>query len=128
MVFQVSIGFSDLVNDQAKDDESRKYALFIGDTIQVNKDEAATVFTVPKKKIENVGIFIKVSGMANQFVGSYLISRITPSKIKKAEEEKDNEDSEAEEKNKNTAVEILSKATRGAVLQNKTRVCILTII
>lgn len=60
MVFQVSIGFSDLVNDQAKDDESRKYALFIGDTIQVNKDEAATVFTVPKKKIENVGIFIKV--------------------------------------------------------------------
>ena len=61
MVFQVSIGFSDLVNDEAKEDEGKKYALFIGDTVQVNKEEPATVFTVPKKKVENVGIFIKVS-------------------------------------------------------------------
>ena len=61
MVFQVSIGFSDLINSGAKDDEGKKYALFIGDTVQVNKDEPATVLTQAKKKIENVGIFINVS-------------------------------------------------------------------
>lgn len=97
MVFQVSIGFSDLVNPEAKDDESKKYALFIGDTIQVNKDEAATVFTVPKKKIENIGIFIK------------------------GDADKDKDGSDADEPS-SSAVEILNKATRGAVLQNKTRV------
>ena len=89
MVFQVSIGFSDLVNPQAKKDEAKTYALFIGDTVQVNKvitrslllclfcvffliakmnnvfsyskDEAATLFTQSKKKMENVAIFLDVS-------------------------------------------------------------------
>ena len=60
MTFQVSIGFSDLTNPEAKEDEGKKYSLFIGDTIQVNKEEPATVFTQAKKKIESVGIFIKV--------------------------------------------------------------------
>lgn len=68
MVFQVSIGFSDLVNAEAKDEESKKYALFIGDTIQVNKEDAATVFTVPKKKMENIGIFIKVSAQIREIL------------------------------------------------------------
>ena len=61
MTFQVSIGFSDLVNSEAKEDEGKKYSLFIGDTIQINKDEPATVYTQAKKKIESVGIFIKAS-------------------------------------------------------------------
>lgn len=43
MVFQISIGFSDLKNDSAKDDESKKYALFIGDTILVNDEVLADV-------------------------------------------------------------------------------------
>lgn len=60
MTFQVSIGFSDLTNAEAKEDEAKKYSLFIGDTVQVNKDEPALVFTQAKKKIESVGIFIKV--------------------------------------------------------------------
>lgn len=59
MTFQISIGFSDLTNPEAKDSEGKKYALFIGDTVQVNKEEPASVLTQSKKKIENVGIFIK---------------------------------------------------------------------
>jgi nucleosome binding factor SPN SPT16 subunit len=59
MIFQVSIGFSDLINPEAKEDEAKKYALFIGDTILVNKDAAATALTLPKKKIENIAIFVK---------------------------------------------------------------------
>ena len=37
MVFQVSIGFSGLTNPDAKESEGKTYALFIGDTILVNK-------------------------------------------------------------------------------------------
>ena len=37
MVFQVSIGFSALENPHAKDDRSKTYALFIGDTVVVNE-------------------------------------------------------------------------------------------
>jgi nucleosome binding factor SPN SPT16 subunit len=37
MIFQVSIGFSDLVNVDAKEAEAKKYALFLGDTVQVKK-------------------------------------------------------------------------------------------
>ena len=59
MIFQVSVGFSDLVNPEAKDDEAKKYALFLGDTIQINKDEVAAVLTQSKKKIENIAIFVK---------------------------------------------------------------------
>ena len=60
MTFQISIGFSDLTNPEGKSDEAKKYALFIGDTVQVNKDdEAASVLTSAKKKMENIGIFIK---------------------------------------------------------------------
>jgi nucleosome binding factor SPN SPT16 subunit len=38
MVFQISIGFSDLKNDSAKDNESKNYALFVGDTVLVNDE------------------------------------------------------------------------------------------
>jgi nucleosome binding factor SPN SPT16 subunit len=37
MVFQVSIGLSGLTNPDAKEDEGKNYALFIGDTVIVNK-------------------------------------------------------------------------------------------
>lgn len=98
MTFQVSIGLSDLVNPESKDEQNKKYALFIGDTVQVNKDEAATVFTQSKKKMENVGIFIK---------------------DEEADEESEND--EKNTKNKKESVDLLSRATRGAVLQTKTR-------
>lgn len=99
MTFQISVGFSDLVNPEAKESESKKYALFIGDTVTVNKDEPATVLTQSKKKIENVGIFIK-------------------------DEEDAGEESEEEKKSgkkNNQTVDLLARTTRGAILQNKTR-------
>lgn len=37
MTFQVSIGFSGLENADGKDDQSKIYALFIGDTVLVNE-------------------------------------------------------------------------------------------
>lgn len=37
MVFSISLGFADMINPDAKKDEQKKYALFIGDTIQINE-------------------------------------------------------------------------------------------
>lgn len=37
MTFQISIGFSGLTNPDGKDDQSKTYALFIGDTVVVNE-------------------------------------------------------------------------------------------
>ena len=37
MVFNINVGFSDLVNSETKDNEGKKYALFLGDTVVVNE-------------------------------------------------------------------------------------------
>lgn len=37
MVFGISLGFSDLINKEGKKEEQKKYALFIGDTVQINE-------------------------------------------------------------------------------------------
>lgn len=37
MVFNVNVGLSNLTNSEAKDKESKNYALFIGDTVFVNE-------------------------------------------------------------------------------------------
>lgn len=37
MVLSISLGFADLENKEGKKDEQKKYALFIGDTIQINE-------------------------------------------------------------------------------------------
>lgn len=59
-VFNVNLGFSGLTNTDAKDNESKKYALFIGDTVVVNEDSATTILTASsKKKLKNVGVFLK---------------------------------------------------------------------
>lgn len=100
MIFNVSIGFSDLTNPDAKEDEAKKYALFLGDTIQVNKDEAATILTQSKKKIENIAIFVKDED---------------------DESDKDQEENDKQKKAKDNANEILTRGTRGALLSNKTR-------
>ena len=99
MVFQVSIGFSDLSNPGAKEDEAKKYALFIGDTVLVNKDQAATVLTLPKKKIENIAIFVN----------------------EEDEKEEEEKDQKSGKENKSQAADILTRGSRGAILQNKTR-------
>ncbi|XP_064197902.1 FACT complex subunit SPT16-like [Anguilla rostrata] len=91
MVLSVSLGLAELLNKEGKK-EQQKYALFIGDTVQINEDEAATVLTPVKKKIKNVGIFLK-------------------------NEDEDEDDEEADD-----AEELLGRGARGvALLTDRTR-------
>uniref|UniRef100_UPI00358DD996 FACT complex subunit SPT16-like n=1 Tax=Myxine glutinosa TaxID=7769 RepID=UPI00358DD996 len=59
MVFSINIGLSDLENADGKTPQSKKYALFLGDTVLVNEDGLAQVLTTVKKKAKNIGIFLK---------------------------------------------------------------------
>ncbi|XP_031569470.1 FACT complex subunit SPT16-like [Actinia tenebrosa] len=59
MVFNINAGFSGLVNKKADNDVNKNYALFIGDTVLVNENSPATILTPAKKKINNIGIFLK---------------------------------------------------------------------
>ncbi|NIG60697.1 suppressor of Ty 16-like protein [Pontoporia blainvillei] len=59
MVFSINLGFSDLTNKEGKKPEEKTYALFIGDTVLVDEDGPATILTSVKKKVKNVGIFLK---------------------------------------------------------------------
>uniref|UniRef100_A0A671L926 FACT complex subunit n=1 Tax=Sinocyclocheilus anshuiensis TaxID=1608454 RepID=A0A671L926_9TELE len=93
MVFSISLGLADMINKEGKKDEQKKYALFIGDTIQINEEDQATVLTPVKKKIKNVGIFLK------------------------------NADEEDDEEEDDNAEELLGKGARGAaLLTDRTRV------
>ncbi|XP_069689096.1 FACT complex subunit spt16 isoform X1 [Periplaneta americana] len=94
MVFNVNVGLSGLTNKEATDKEGKVYALFVGDTVQVNVDQPATVLTPSKKRIKNVGIFLK-----------------------------DDEDDEEEEEKEKTRKEpeILGRGKRTAVLESKLR-------
>ncbi|KAK0141606.1 FACT complex subunit SPT16 [Merluccius polli] len=83
MVLSISLGLADLVNKEGKKEEQKKYALF---------DEAATVLTPVKKKIKNVGIFLK------------------------------NDDEEDEEEDADDAEELLGKGARSVnLLADRTR-------
>ncbi|XP_048039478.1 FACT complex subunit SPT16 isoform X2 [Megalobrama amblycephala] len=86
MVFSISLGLADLINKEGKKDEQKKYALFVGDTIQINEEDQATILTPVKKKIKNVGIFLK------------------------------NDDEDDEEEEDNNADDLLGKGARGAAL------------
>lgn len=59
MVFNVAIGLSDLKNEAATDAEGRIYALFIADTVLVQKDKPADILTTNKKRLKNIAIFLK---------------------------------------------------------------------
>ncbi|XP_033331840.1 SPT16 homolog, facilitates chromatin remodeling subunit dre4 isoform X1 [Megalopta genalis] len=59
MVFNVNVGLSNLSNSEANEKEGKMYALFIGDTVMVNEGQPATNLTPSKKKVKNVGIFVK---------------------------------------------------------------------
>ncbi|XP_068904164.1 FACT complex subunit spt16 isoform X2 [Tenebrio molitor] len=94
MVFNVNMGFSNLQNKDASDKEGKTYALFIGDTVMVNEGQPATVLTISKKKIKNIGIFLK--------------------------DESDDEDNDDEKENA-PKPEILGRGKRTAVLESKLR-------
>ncbi|XP_012668988.1 FACT complex subunit SPT16 [Otolemur garnettii] len=91
MVFSINLGFSDLINKEGKKTEEKTYALFIGDTVLVDEDGPATVLTSVKKKVKNVGIFLK------------------------------NEDDEEEEEEKDEAEDLLGRGSRAALLTERTR-------
>ncbi|MBW01061.1 FACT complex subunit SPT16, partial [Eschrichtius robustus] len=91
MVFSINLGFSDLTNKEGKKPEEKAYALFIGDTVLVDEDGPATILTSVKKKVKNVGIFLK------------------------------NEDEEEEEEEKDEAEDLLGRGSRAALLTERTR-------
>ncbi|KAJ2952572.1 hypothetical protein O0L34_g6895 [Tuta absoluta] len=59
MVFNINIGLANLTNSAATEKEGKTYALFIGDTVLVNEEQPASLLTQSKKKIKNIGIFLK---------------------------------------------------------------------
>ncbi|XP_015121825.1 FACT complex subunit spt16 isoform X5 [Diachasma alloeum] len=95
MVFNVNVGLSNLSNAEATDKEGKSYALFIGDTVVVNETaNPATVLTTSKKKMKNIGIYVK------------------------DEEEEEEEESGKENEPK---PEILGRGKRSAVIESKLR-------
>jgi len=96
MVFNLHVGISNLINPDATDKEGKNYALFIGDTVLVGEQSPASVMTPSKKKIKNVGIFIKDDS-----------------------DEEDVDDKKAAKEDQGT--EILGRSKRNAVLESKLR-------
>ena len=95
MVFNINMGFSNLQNKEASDKEGKVYALFIGDTVLVNEGQAATILTPSKKKMKNIGIFLK--------------------------DESDEEDNDEEKENTPKQPEIMGRGKRTAVIESKLR-------
>ncbi|XP_053625747.1 FACT complex subunit spt16 isoform X1 [Plodia interpunctella] len=96
MVFNINIGLANLQNSAATDKEGKTYALFIGDTVLVNEEQPASLLTQSKKKIKNIGIFLK----------------------------DDDEDEEEEKENKTEILgqhAIISRGKRTAVIESKLR-------
>lgn len=61
MVFNISIGFTNLKNKSAKEEANKTYGLFLGETVSIgDKDAPATVLTTSKKQMKNIGMFLKV--------------------------------------------------------------------
>ncbi|KAJ9590632.1 hypothetical protein L9F63_016343 [Diploptera punctata] len=94
MIFNVNVGLSGLTNKEATEKEGKVYALFIGDTVHVNVDQPATILTSSKKKIKNVGIFVK---------------------------DEEDEDEEEEKEKSSKEPEILGRGKRSTVLESKLR-------
>ena len=62
MVFNISIGFTNLKNKNAKEEANKSYGLFLGETVAIgDKDSSATVLTTSKKQMKNIGMFLKVN-------------------------------------------------------------------
>lgn len=99
MVFNLNIGLSSLLNKNASDKEGKTIALYIGDTVLINDAEnPASILTQSKKKIKNIGIFLK------------------------DDESEEDEEVETSHKSKKAPNEMLeSRGKRTTVLENKLR-------
>lgn len=95
MVFNVYVGLSGLTNKEASEKEGKTYALFLGDSVIVNDLGPASVLTQSKKKVKNIGIFLR-------------------------DNEEGDEDEEEEESTENRQ-EILGRGKRSTVLDTKLR-------
>uniref|UniRef100_UPI00398E9FC7 FACT complex subunit SPT16 n=1 Tax=Pristiophorus japonicus TaxID=55135 RepID=UPI00398E9FC7 len=91
MMFSINLGFSAMDNKEGKTAEEKTYALFIGDTVQINEDGPASIITTVKKKVKNVGIFLK------------------------------NEDEEEEDEVKDEAEDLLGRGGKASLLTERTR-------
>lgn len=96
MVFNVCVGLANLTNKDASDKEGKIYALFLGDTVIVNDSGPATVLTNAKKKIKNIGIFLR-------------------------DNEEGDDDEEDDEQEGENGQEILGRGKRSTVLDTKLR-------
>lgn len=96
MVFNLCVGLAGLTNKDASDKEGKTYALFIGDTVVVNESGPASLLTQSKKKIKNIGIFLR-------------------------DNEEGEEDEEDEEQDTEGGKEILGRGKRSTVLDTKLR-------
>lgn len=97
MVFNVNVGISGLTNPDASEKEGKTYALFIGDTVLVGDQSPASIMTPSKKKIKNIGIFIKDD----------------------SEEEDDVDEKEVQKEDKTST--MLGRSKRNTVLDSKLR-------
>ncbi|XP_043281319.1 FACT complex subunit spt16 isoform X1 [Venturia canescens] len=95
MVFNINVGLANLTNPDASDREGKTYALFIGDTVMVNEGQPATNLTPSKKKIKNVGIYLK--------------------------DDEEEEEEEGSGKENEAKPEILGRGKRSAVIESKLR-------
>lgn len=93
MVFNINIGLANLTNSAATDKEGKTYALYVGDTVLVNEEQPASLLTQSKKKIKNIGIFLK----------------------------DDDEEEEEEKENKTEILENGGRGKRTAVIESKLR-------
>lgn len=63
MVFNINLGFSNLTNSTAEEEEGKTYAIFIGDTVLVEQSGPATELTaLSKKKLSSIAIFLGNEG------------------------------------------------------------------
>ncbi|RLU21260.1 hypothetical protein DMN91_005633 [Ooceraea biroi] len=94
MVYNVNVGLANLTNPDATDKEGKMYALFVGDTVIVNEGQPATNLTPSKKKVKNIGIYVK-------------------------DDEDDEEEGSGKENERKP--EILGRGKRTAVIESKLR-------
>uniref|UniRef100_F6QIX3 FACT complex subunit n=1 Tax=Ciona intestinalis TaxID=7719 RepID=F6QIX3_CIOIN len=91
MVFNINIGFENLVNPDGEKSADKNYALYVGDMVLVNDEPPASLITRDKKKARNISIFLK---------------------------DESEEESEEEEDSANV---LLGRGARSALVKEKTR-------
>ncbi|XP_025194919.1 FACT complex subunit spt16 [Melanaphis sacchari] len=94
-VYNLCVGLSGLTNKDGVDKESKVYALYVGDTVLVNEDTAATLLTPSKKKIKNIAIYLN--------------------------DDDEDEEEDDEKENEPKQEPIVSRGKRTAVLESKLR-------